>query len=68
MGGEQIYKAFMPYVTKIFLTEIDAECQEADARLTFLNDLSNWHVEDMGDMERTPEGLAYRYVTYSLNK
>ena len=68
MGGEQIYRAFMPYVTKIYLTEIDAECHEADARLEFPLCPAEWEVEERGNVEVTPEGLEYRYVTYSLKK
>ena len=30
IGGASIYKAFMPYAQKIFLTEIDDECADAD--------------------------------------
>lgn len=66
MGGEQIYKAFMPVVTRIYLTEIDAECQEADARLTFMPGAPKWDIEEKNDEEKTPDGLTYRYVTYSL--
>lgn len=68
MGGEQIYRAFMPYVTKIYLTEIDAECKDADARLPFPPESAKWNVEESGDAEKTAEGLVYRYVTYSLKK
>ena len=66
MGGEQIYKAFMPFVTRIYLTEIDAECQEADARLTFMPGAARWDIEEKSDEEKTPDGLTYRYVTYIL--
>lgn len=67
MGGEQIYKAFMPYVTKIYLTEIDAECKDADARLEFPLDPDRWGVEEEGGEETTSDGVAYRYVTYKSN-
>lgn len=30
IGGASIYKAFLPYCKKIFLTEIEAECPDAD--------------------------------------
>ncbi len=64
MGGEEIYKAFMPLVTRIYLTEIDAECPEADARLPFPLNPDEWKVEETEDTARTDEGIAYRYVTY----
>ncbi|MBQ9531287.1 MAG: dihydrofolate reductase [Eubacterium sp.] len=31
IGGESIYKAFLPYAKTIYLTEIDADCPDADA-------------------------------------
>ena len=64
MGGEQIYKAFMPYATRIFLTEIDAGCPDADARLSFPPDPEQWKVEECGGEEMTGDGISYRYVTY----
>ena len=30
IGGASIYKVFLPYAQKIFLTEIDDECTDAD--------------------------------------
>ncbi len=31
IGGEGVYQAFLPRAKKIYLTEIDASCEEADA-------------------------------------
>lgn len=64
IGGEEIYKAFMPLTTRIYLTEIDGECPEADARLPFPLNPGEWKAEEVGDIEVTPEGVRYRYVTY----
>ncbi|MDE6337363.1 MAG: dihydrofolate reductase, partial [Muribaculaceae bacterium] len=64
IGGEEIYKAFMPLATRVYLTEIDGECPEADARLPFPLNPDEWRVEEIGDTEITPDGVRYRYVIY----
>ena len=64
MGGEQIYKAFMPMVGRIYLTEIEAECPEADARLDWPLNPEDWVATDVSEVEFTPDGIPYRYVTY----
>ncbi|MFG6426537.1 dihydrofolate reductase [Lepagella muris] len=64
MGGEQIYRIFLPYATRIYLTEIDASCDDADAWLLFPPDSGQWRPEEVGEIEHTPDGIAYRYVTY----
>lgn len=65
MGGEEIYKAFMPLATRIFLTEVEAECPDADAWLPFPLNPDAWRVEEAGAVETTPAGVSYRYVTYT---
>lgn len=64
MGGEEIYKAFMPLATRIYLTEINADCPEADARLLFPLSRDEWKVEESEEGAVTDEGIDYRYVTY----
>lgn len=64
IGGEEIYKVFMPFATRIYLTEIDEKCPEADARLPFPLNPDEWKAEEAGDIEVTPEGVRYRYVNY----
>lgn len=68
MGGEQIYKIFKPFVTRIFLTEIDAECPEADAWLPFSINNEIWKIEEIGEFETAPEGVEYRYLTFGRVK
>lgn len=64
MGGAELYNAFMPLTTRIFLTEIDAECQEADAAIPYPLDPAEWEIEEALEPEVTPDGVGYRYVTY----
>lgn len=63
IGGAEIYKAFLPHISKLYLTEVEDECQDADAFLDI--DLSHeWQMEEISETASTPEGVRYRYVTY----
>lgn len=64
MGGEQIYRLFMPLATTLFLTEVDAACPDADAFIQYPLDPSEWQASEMSDIQQTPEGIPYRYATY----
>lgn len=64
MGGAQLYNAFLPLATRFFLTEIDANCQDADAFIPHPLDPKEWVLTDVSDPQSTPEGLTYRYATY----
>ena len=63
IGGAEIYNAFMPYATELYLTEVDAICPEADA---FLNpDLNHdWEKIEESPIENTETGIFYRYTVY----
>ena len=62
IGGEEIYKAFLPYSDRIYLTEVDSVDSEADA---FLNlDFSDWMLEDSSPTMKTPEDLSYRFLIF----
>ena len=57
IGGAEIYNAFMPYTTCLFLTEVDAVTPDADA---FLNlDLSSWEI-----LEESPEMINDNNVRF----
>lgn len=64
MGGAEIYKCFLPYVTKIYLTEINRECPEADAFLNIDFNAKNWKVTGCSEWEKSPEGIEFRYIDY----
>jgi dihydrofolate reductase len=60
IGGAEIYAAFLPYATRIHLTEIDADI-EGDATMPgFPSD--TWR-ETTRESHTTPDGLVYAYVT-----
>ena len=62
IGGEQIYHLFLPYVTRIHVTEIDAECGDADAYFPIPTE--GWELAEATDWGETSEGVRYRYLTY----
>lgn len=64
IGGAQLYDALFPSATRIYLTEIDAVCPEADARMPFPPARGEWEIEEASETEKTPDGVSYRYVTY----
>ena len=62
IGGAELYSAFLPIADRIYLTEIDATCPDADAHLPYpLYDAEWCRVEESG-WESTDE-VRYRYVT-----
>lgn len=63
IGGAEIYNAFMPEVTRIYLTEVADSCPDADARLSLSPDSSGWKREEESDWAATDAGVRYRYVT-----
>lgn len=63
IGGAEIYKAFMPYSDRIYLTRVYAGCEDADAFLHF-EEKDGWHLTEMSEINQTPEGLKYQYLTY----
>ena len=64
IGGAEIYNAALPYVSEAFLTIVNQNCPDADAFLN-LDFFKDWEITDSSPTETTPEGITYRYVTYS---
>lgn len=64
IGGGRIYGEFLKYADKIYLTEIDAECLDAD---TFFPefDKSEWKKEVLA--EHNEDGIDYKHVLYTKN-
>lgn len=60
IGGTEIYKATLPFATRIYLTEVHGQF-EGDTTLP-LFDRSIWWETSRED-HATPEGLSYSYVT-----
>ncbi|NPA38063.1 MAG: dihydrofolate reductase [Chlorobi bacterium] len=63
IGGGEIYKAFLPYTQKIYLTVIEHEFEGVDTFFPEIND-SEWETaEHDGTFVDEKSGLNYRYIT-----
>ncbi len=62
IGGDSIYKQFLPYCDEAIVTKVDHE-YEADAYFPNLDEDSAWKIIDESDDE-TYFDLDYKFVTY----
>ncbi len=62
IGGDSIYKQFLPYCDEAIVTKVDHE-YEADAYFPNLDEDSEWKIVDESDDE-TYFDLDYKFVTY----
>ncbi len=62
IGGESIYKTFLPYADSIYLTEIEAVCPDADAYFPEF-DKSEYSKEVLGTS--SDKGITFSFVKYS---
>ena len=65
IGGDSIYKQFLPYCDEAIVTKVDHE-YEADAYFPNLDEDSAWKIVDESDDE-TYFDLDYKFVTYKKN-
>ncbi len=61
IGGASIYKQFIDYSDKLYLTEIDREDKEADAYFPTFNK-EEWDSEILG--HNCDNGIEYQHVLY----
>ena len=63
IGGGEIYKVFLPFCNKIYLTVIDHEFDEVDTCFPKI-DTEKWGtIEEEGPFADEKSGMNYRYVT-----
>ncbi len=62
IGGEQIYRAFLPYCDTALITRIDRK-MEADAFFPDLDASSEWVLEEKSG-EETYFDLVYHFMKY----
>lgn len=62
IGGEQIYRAALPFCNRIFITEVDAEVDTADAFFPPLPS-KEWDETERGEEMVSKTGVRYRFVT-----
>ena len=65
IGGASIYKLFLPFSDKLYLTEIDAECKNADAYFPVFN---KEDYEKNILMENEDNNIKYKHVLYKKIK
>ncbi|MCL2837478.1 MAG: dihydrofolate reductase [Oscillospiraceae bacterium] len=66
IGGESIYKQYLPLCTRAYVTKIDAEF-EADRYMENLDKDPDWAVESSKKMS-TQSGINIEFVTYVNTK
>ena len=65
IGGESIYKQFLPYCEKSYVTKINNK-YKADRYFINLDNLENWYVSDKSEVNKY-NGVEYCFITY-VNK
>ena len=67
IGGGDIYRQFLPKAEKLYLTEIEAECPDADAYFPNLDEKPEWQIT--GDSEeQTYFDLEFYFLRYEKVK
>lgn len=67
IGGESIYKTFLPHCTEVYVTKIDKE-YNADKYFVNLDNQSGWELIEESDTH-TYNGIAFKFCTYkNINK
>ncbi len=61
IGGASVYKAFFPIAKKLYITEVEFECDDADVFFPDI-DLSEWDRHVIGSGEEN--GLKFRHLLY----
>lgn len=64
IGGEQVYRIFLPLADRIHVTAVEAVCPEADARLPWPLPAGEWVETESTPLVSTPEGVEYSYKTF----
>lgn len=61
IGGGQIYAAMLPYATRMYLTEVEADTPDAD---TFFPrfDRADWETEALSEDFTSPGGVIFRFT------
>ena len=65
IGGASIYKLFLDYSNKMYLTEIDASCEDATAFFPKF-EYDEWNREILKENE--DDGIKYKHVLYTRKK
>ena len=63
IGGSEIYNAFLPYASRLFLTVVEDECADADSFLDINLD-KDWELTEQSPVASNQDGIRYRYRNY----
>lgn len=61
IGGGQIYEAMLPFATRLYLTEVDADCPDADTRFPAF-DRADWEIVDRSEPMENAEGVRFFFT------
>ena len=62
IGGGNVYKQYLPLANKLYLTEIDAECDDADTYFPQF-DKSLYTSEQLTDYN--VNGISFKHILYT---
>ncbi|MBG8575280.1 dihydrofolate reductase [Bacillus subtilis] len=66
IGGSMIYKAFLPYADKVYLTIVDSESNEADSYFPMLDD--HWKLTNKQHNKADEKNkYNYSFITFENN-
>lgn len=65
IGGSSIYKIFLDYCDKIYLTEIEKECKDADVYFPTFNK-SKWNIKVLD--KKIENGILYKHILYKKKR
>ncbi len=65
IGGESVYREFLPHVERVFVTKIGAG-PHSDVFFPDLDASPEWRVSDAGE-EMEEDGIRYRFMVYEKN-
>lgn len=67
IGGASVYSLMLDYAEKMYLTRINATCNEADAFFPEFNE-EEWNIEQDGEEQQTEESngkVKYKHLIYT---
>lgn len=64
IGGEQIYREFLPYYDRIYVTKIYCEHDKVDTYFPNIDTLNEWALVHMSEMFEY-NGIKYQFCEYS---
>ena len=66
IGGASVYRQMMPYITRVFVTQL-AVCPASDSFFPNLDKDPSWHCAEAGPWQRE-DGISYRFCVYESKR